>query len=119
MTPEAADWVYTVVLTQTYRDSCSADDTDRLIRTCHCQGGPCGHCPAGRHEQCPTRLLGPHPGPETYVVSHTGRARTAVWLLGRACAWRCPCVCPPPVPPPVEQLALVGAFGRVSKRYGQ
>lgn len=117
MTPSAADWVYQMVLTSTYRDSCTVEGNPWLIRNCRCQHGACGHCTSGNHEQCRTHADGPLVGPETYVVNHRGGARTAVWLSGKPCAWRCPCDCPDPEPQ-IGQLALVDAAPGI-KRHGQ
>lgn len=117
MTAAAADWVYQVVLTGTYRDSCTVEGDPRLIRNCSCQHGACGHCTSGSHEQCRTHADGPLVGPEAYVVNHRGGARTAVWLSGKPCAWRCPCECPVPEPK-LGQLALVDATPG-TKRHGQ
>ncbi len=132
MTPDAADWVYDVVLTRRYKESVGAimwtgarehrrDEGQgaAFLRKCACQYGPCGHCGDGRHDRCGHREWRPPASPCTYVQNPRGHALTAVWPSGTACAWLCPCVCPAPVAPPIEQLALVGEVARVAKRHGQ
>jgi hypothetical protein len=116
MTPEAAAWVYNVVLTATYRQSCTIEGNPRTIVDCCCHGGQCGHCGAGRHHQCTTVLHGPIVHPETYVVSRSGGAYTPVWLAGTPCRWMCACDCPAPEPvavpvPEFEQLDLFALAG--------
>lgn len=117
MTAAAANWIYTEVLTATYRAANSIDGKPVLIRNCRCSGGRCGHCMAGRHEQCYTRAHGPHIGCETWICTQTGGARTAVWLSGRPCRWVCACTCPEPEPEKAPALFDAGP-ARV-KRHGQ
>ena len=109
--------IYRDVLTPAYRAANSVDGDPVLIRYCRCQDGRCGHCMAGRHEQCTTRLRGPLVGPETWVCTPTGGARTAVWLSGTPCRWVCACVCPPPEPE--VRSALFDAGPARAKRHGQ
>lgn len=116
MTPEAADWVYEVVLTQTYRRAVGAEGRGNedlqlgpaAVRTCHCQWGPCGHCSAGRVDRCAHRTIPdwPRPSPATHIVTRAGGARTDVWLSGTPCRWRCP------GPPGGEQAQLFSAARR-------
>lgn len=129
MNSAAADWVYTVVLTRRYLESCGAimwtgkgagrkDEGHGavMLRTCPCQWGPCGHCTVGRHHRCTHRRFAPTASPATYIQNPRGCALTPVWMVGQPCAWRCPCVCPAPA---LEQLVLFGEIGRQPKRHGQ
>lgn len=117
MPPAAAAWIYTEVLTPTYRASCTVEGDPVLIVCCRCQGGQCGHCDGGRHDQCTTRRRGALSDPETYVVNTRGGARTAVWLSGTPCRWVCSCTCPPPEPEVRPALFDAGPAG--VKRHGQ
>ncbi|GIE46183.1 DUF6248 family natural product biosynthesis protein [Actinoplanes lobatus] len=117
MPAAAADWIYRVVLTDTYRDSCTIEGNPRTIVDCRCHAGQCGHCDAGRHHLCRTRRDGPLIACETYIVNHRGGARTDVWLAGRPCRWMCSCDCPPPEPE--VRPALFDAVPVGVKRYGQ
>lgn len=112
-----AQQIYRDVLTATYRAANTVESSPALILHCRCQAGRCGHCMAGRHEQCTTRLRGPLVGPEGYVTGHRGQARTAVWLSGKPCRWVCACTCPAPTPETAP--ALFDAGPARAKRHGQ
>ncbi len=114
---ETADLIYREVLTATYRDACTVEGDPALIRKCSCQYGRCGHCGAGRHTSCTTSRVGPIVGPETYITSRSGRARTPVLLSGRPCRWVCVCNCPPPEPE--TQPTLFDPGPARAKRHGQ
>lgn len=106
MRPEAADWVYDVVLTQRYKESAGAiqwtgkqaTGTWRdegpgaaMLRTCPCQYGLCGRCADGRPDRCAHRDWTPPLSPETYVHGRRhGAAVARVWRKGKPCAWLCP-----------------------------
>lgn len=110
MTPEAAAWVRTVVLSRRW----SEDDLRALVDVCACEYGLPDHCkPAGRHELCAHhgRVPGyPRASPDTHLTLSSGR-RFAVWrAVGPPCVWRCPCeVCA--APPADEQLSLFDLAG--------
>lgn len=94
MDPAAAAWVRDVVLTRRFLDG-----YDVLIALCPCMWGRCGHCPAGRHQQCPSRRPDfaewrrtHHVSPETYLTGLRGYPRIPVWRAhGPPCRWICPC----------------------------
>ena len=109
--------IYRDVLTATYRAANTVEGSPALIVHCRCHDGRCGHCMAGRHQQCTTRLRGPLVGPEAYVTGRRGEARTAVWLSGTPCRWVCSCVCPPAEPE--THPALFDAGPAATKRDGQ
>lgn len=109
--------IYRDVLTPTYRAANTVEGSPALIVHCRCHDGRCGHCMAGRHQQCTTRLRGPLVGPEGYVTGHRGQACTAVWLSGRPCRWVCACACPPDRPETAPALFDAGP-ARV-RRHGQ
>lgn len=115
--PDAARWIHDVVLPPGLRD----DIRDRLREHCPCQWGPCGHCEAGRHDQCSVVAWGgaPRAHCDTYVTNARGQVAVGrgviadVWRAGRPCRWVCPCGCtpvgaalPPPGPAAPEQLDL-------------
>lgn len=125
MTPQAAGWVYDVVLTQRYKESIGAimwtgarenrRDEGKgaaFLSVCPCQYGPCGRCGDGRPELCKQK---PVVSPETRILSPNGWALTPVWRSGRPCCWVCPTVARPAEPEPepavvqLELFALAGA----------
>lgn len=124
MPAEAADWIYSTVLTIAYRRSAGAEGTDEdeglysgpgVLRTCPCQWGVCHACQTGQHTDC---VRGRIPTRAAYVLGVNGQVavvpvgRTsvfaAVWLSGRQCGWRCACGCAAP-PEQVELFALASA----------
>ncbi|MET9303208.1 DUF6248 family natural product biosynthesis protein [Micromonospora aurantiaca] len=115
MPAHAAAWIHDVVLPPKYRQGTT--DPSK----CPCQGGPCGHCDAGRHQQCAVIAWGGAPvvRPETVIVDSRGYVAVArgvrsvdVWRSGRPCRWVCSCGCapigcePPPATEPAYQLDL-------------
>jgi hypothetical protein len=102
VTPEAADWVYDVVLTRRYKESAGAimwtgareNRRDEgagasFLRMCECQYGPCGRCSDGRPELCGHRAWTPALSPDTYIQDRHGHALNRVWRSGKPCAWLC------------------------------
>lgn len=112
MTPEAAAWVRTVVLSARW----SEVDLRSLVDVCDCEYGLPDHCkPGGKHALCAHhgRVEGyPRPSPDTHLTLSSGR-RYAVWrAVGPACVWRCPCeVCAAPPVVPDVQLSLFDLAG--------
>ncbi len=103
MTPEAAGWVYDVVLTRRYKESVGAIEWTgarenrrdaglgaAMVRGCECQFGLCGHCGDGRPDRCSHREWTPPLVPETYLQDRSGYVVAEVWRTGKACAWLCP-----------------------------
>lgn len=118
MTPEAAVWVYDVVLAGPDWHGNGGDRPPHMVRHCRCQGGVCGWCWIGRHAECTTGTLGPVVGCETYLHPESGDGEpVAVWLSGKPCAWRCACTGPTPAAPVapsasrIEQLDLFALLG--------
>lgn len=102
MTPEAADWVYDVVLTQRYKEGSGAimwtgareqrydgGHGAAFLRACPCETVLCGHCGDGRTHRCTHRSWAPPPVPAAWVVDRAGMAVAAVWMSGRPCRWLC------------------------------
>ena len=93
MDAEAADWVWDQVVPQLVRRGATVGG--RPDRTCPCQYGPCGHCQAGRHSQCPMLRRGVVVEPEARIISRDGMVATARWGVWRAsgapCRWICSC----------------------------
>jgi hypothetical protein len=89
MDETAAAWVRQHVLCDW------SDDAAALLHVCPCQYGPCGHCTAGRHDQCAHRTPGysdTRRSPLTYLLSRRRFVLAEVWPAdGRCCTWRCPC----------------------------
>lgn len=117
MTPEAAAWVYDVVLTRRYLESVGAimwtgkgDDRHdegqgpAFLALCDCQFGPCGRCAGGRPDLCAHAAWNPGISPETYIVSPRGYALARVWRRGKPCRWVCTSV----KPGQMELFALAG-----------
>jgi hypothetical protein len=103
MTPEAADWVYDVVLTRRYKESTGAimwtgarenrRDEGKgaaFLRMCCCQYGLCGHCGDGRPDRCSHREWTPPAQPATHLMDRRGMVLASVWRSGKPCAWLCP-----------------------------
>jgi hypothetical protein len=91
MPTSTADLIAKKVLTKTYVKSGGGLD---LVRMCSCQYGPCGHCSAGSHHKCTTRVgFGGKPpaGPDTYLQNRRGLVVASVWRSGKGCRWMCPC----------------------------
>lgn len=88
---ETTTWISTNVLTRTYLKSCGGV---KLIRSCQCEYGKCGHCGAGEHTKCATWIgfNGTPPGsPLTHIVGRKGAALASIWPTGKACRWICSC----------------------------
>ncbi|MBC9000467.1 DUF6248 family natural product biosynthesis protein [Micromonospora aurantiaca (nom. illeg.)] len=94
---DAAEWIRTVVLPETYRRNSS--DPAR----CACQGGVCLHCQEGRHAKCQVVAWGGAPLArcETFICDRRGMVAGAsgvineVWRSGKPCRWVCACGCAP------------------------
>jgi len=102
MTPEAADWVYDVVLTQRFKESAGAiewtgarenrrdEGRGRIrVRECPCEWRLCGRCADGRPDRCAHRDWTPSVGPVAYIQNRRGGVVGEVWPAGKPCAWLC------------------------------
>lgn len=94
------------------------DHSNDYYAVCPCQYGPTGWCQAGNERSCGHCAGHTVVSPDTYVTNARSQvlswrikgARSmvaAVWRVGRACRWRCPCACHQ-APPEPAQLALFG-----------
>ena len=89
MTDADAEWIIRAVWTGQMRRAFG--EVPGHFLSCACEWGQSGHCSAGRHTTCQHNRSAPKSTPE--APCGLAALRADVWLVGRACAWRCSCGC--------------------------